>query len=90
MVMLVALVSGVITHKRIFVDFFTFRPRKGLRSWLDAHNALAVLALPFHLVITFSGLLLLMSTLIPWGAQALFQGDSQRFRADLNLSLIHI
>lgn len=86
MVMLVALVSGVITHKRIFVDFFTFRPRKGPRSWLDAHNALAVLALPFHLVMTFSGLLLLMSTLIPWGAQALFQGDSQRFRADLNRS----
>lgn len=86
MVMLVALVSGVITHKRIFVDFFTFRLRKGPRSWLDAHNALAVLALPFHLIITFSGLLLLMSTLIPWGAQTIFQGDEQRFRAELNRS----
>ena len=47
MAMLVALVSGVITHKRIFKDFFTFRPRKGQRSWLDAHNAVAVLTLPF-------------------------------------------
>ena len=86
MVMLVALLSGVITHKRIFADFFTFRPRKGLRSWLDAHNAMAVLALPFHIVITFSGLLLLMSTVLPWGAQAVYGGDVQRFRAELSRS----
>lgn len=84
MLMLVAIVSGVITHKRIFADFFTFRPEKGLRSWLDAHNAVAVLALPFHLVITFSGLLLLMSTLMPWGAKVVYQGDVQRFRAELS------
>ena len=46
MFMLVAIVSGVITHKKIFKDFFTFRPGKGQRSWLDSHNATAVLALP--------------------------------------------
>ncbi|WP_288856184.1 PepSY-associated TM helix domain-containing protein, partial [uncultured Pseudomonas sp.] len=33
MVMLVALITGIITHKKIFKDFFTFRPRKGQRSW---------------------------------------------------------
>ena len=42
MCMLVALVCGVVVHKHIFKDFFTFRPGKGLRSWLDAHNATAV------------------------------------------------
>ena len=56
MLMLVAIVSGVITHKKIFSDFFTFRPRQGQRSWLDIHNLLSVTALPFHLVITYSGL----------------------------------
>ena len=56
MVMLVAIVTGVIVHKRIFRDFFTFRPGKAQRSWLDAHNILSVLALPFHLMITYSGL----------------------------------
>ena len=55
--MLVAIISGVITHKRIFRDFFTFRPRKGQRSWLDAHNLLSVAALPFHIMITYSGLI---------------------------------
>ena len=68
MAMLIAIVSGVITHKKIFVDFFTFRPHKGQRSWLDGHNALAVLALPFHLMITYTGLVTLMTIYMPWGA----------------------
>lgn len=64
--MFVALLSGVITHKKIFREFFTFRPGKALRSWLDGHNASAVLALPFYLMITYSGLVLLAATLLPW------------------------
>lgn len=31
--MLIVLISGVITHKKIFVDFFTLRTFKGQRSW---------------------------------------------------------
>ncbi len=57
MLMFVAIISGIVVHRRIFADFFTFRPRKGQRSWLDAHNVLSVLALPFHVMITWSGLL---------------------------------
>ncbi|WP_404979272.1 PepSY-associated TM helix domain-containing protein [Comamonas sp. BIGb0152] len=83
MLMLVAIISGVITHKKIFSDFFTFRPRKGQRSWLDAHNATAVLALPFHLVITFSGLVLLMNILMPWGVQTAYSGDSNAYFSEL-------
>jgi uncharacterized iron-regulated membrane protein len=82
MFMFVAIISGVITHKKIFTDFFTFRPRKGQRSWLDAHNATAVLALPFHLIITFSGLLLLMFMLMPWGIDAVYNGDTQKYFAE--------
>ncbi|MGE8627520.1 PepSY-associated TM helix domain-containing protein [Achromobacter denitrificans] len=80
--MLVAIVSGVITHKKIFTDFFTFRPRKGQRSWLDGHNATAVLALPFNFVITFSGLLLLMYQLMPWPIEAAYQGDTRAYFAE--------
>lgn len=79
MLMLIAIVSGVVTHKKIFKDFFTFRPRKGQRSWLDAHNATAVLALPFHFMITYSGLLLFMFMLMPWGIESAYQGDRQAF-----------
>lgn len=71
MFMLVAIVSGVITHKKIFTDFFTFRWGKGQRSWLDAHAGLSVLALPFHFMITWSGLVTLMVLYMPFGMQAL-------------------
>lgn len=73
--MLTALVTGIIAHRRIFRDFFTFRPRKGQRSWLDGHNALGVLALPFHLMITFSGLVTLASLNMPWGIVANYGND---------------
>lgn len=66
MAMLAAIISGVITHKRIFVDFFTLRWSKGQRSWLDAHNASAVLALPFHAMITYTGLITLVAMYMPW------------------------
>lgn len=83
MFMLVAIVSGVITHRRIFADFFTFRSRKGQRSWLDAHNAVAVLALPFHLMITYTGLVTLLFMYMPWGIQAVYNGDDKAFNAEL-------
>jgi len=78
-IMLIGIITGIVTHRRIFKDFFTLRPRKGHRSWLDGHNAAAVLALPFHLMITYSGLLLLMTLLMPWGIEAAYQGDTQAF-----------
>ncbi len=75
--MLVSILSGVITHKKIFRDFFTFRPRKGQRSWLDAHNVLGVLALPFHTMITYSGLVLLMLTYMPFILSAAYGPDAE-------------
>ena len=82
MFMLVAIVSGVITHKRIFKDFFTFRPTKAAqRSWLDAHNMTAVLALPFHAMITYTGLVTLMALYMPWGVLANYTSDDAYFKA---------
>lgn len=63
--MLVALVTGVIIHKKFFKDFFTFRPGKGQRSWLDAHNVLSVITLPFQLMITYSGLIFMGFSYMP-------------------------
>ncbi|GEP12376.1 PepSY-associated TM helix domain-containing protein [Methylobacterium gnaphalii] len=83
MIMLIALVSGIITHKRIFADFFTFRRDKApRRSWLDAHNVTGVLALPFHLMITYTGIVTLALMYMPWGMNAVYKGDSQAFFAE--------
>ncbi|MEM1153849.1 MAG: PepSY-associated TM helix domain-containing protein [Pseudomonadota bacterium] len=54
--MFLAIITGIIVHKNIFKDFFTLRLGKGQRSWLDGHNISSVLALPFMLMITYSGL----------------------------------
>lgn len=70
MFMLVAILSGIITHKKIFADFFLLRFGKGQRSWLDAHNVTAVTALPFHLMITYTGLVTLAVLYMPWGVAA--------------------
>lgn len=72
MCMMVALVSGVIVHRRIFQDFFTFRPGKGQRSWLDAHNASAVLTLPFLFMIVYTGLAHFYTSYMPWPLQSLY------------------
>ncbi|MCM2364175.1 PepSY-associated TM helix domain-containing protein [Pseudomonas sp. SR18] len=79
MVMFVALITGIITHKKIFKDFFTFRPRKGQRSWLDGHNAVGVLVLPFHLMITYSSLVIFMSMVMPAPIMASYGNDTRAF-----------
>jgi uncharacterized iron-regulated membrane protein len=83
MIMLMALISGIVTHRRIFADFFTFRRDKSAqRGWLDAHNVTGVLALPFHLMITYTGLVTLSFMYMPWGMNAVYHGDTQRFFAE--------
>jgi uncharacterized iron-regulated membrane protein len=79
--MLVALVSGVITHRRIFKDFFTFRSHKGQRSWLDMHNAVAVLTLPFQFMIAYTGIAISCSTFMPAGIAAYFGSSAEAVKS---------
>lgn len=83
MVMFIGLITGIITHKKIFKDFFTFRPSKGQRSWLDGHNAVGVLVLPFHLMITYSSLVIFMAMVMPASILASYNGDASQFYAEV-------
>ncbi|GAA5005901.1 PepSY-associated TM helix domain-containing protein [Acinetobacter puyangensis] len=86
MFMFVAIITGIITHKKIFKDFFTFRGAKGQRSWLDGHNVLSVIALPFHIMITYSGLIFFINAYMPLGVPLVygFGDDNQkRYYAEL-------
>lgn len=66
LVMLLALVSGVVMHRKIFREFFTFRPKKATqRSTLDLHNMTGVLALPFHFFFAFTGLVIFAGIYFP-------------------------
>jgi uncharacterized iron-regulated membrane protein len=81
--MLVAGVSGIVIHKRIFRDLFLFRPGASRhRAWLDAHNVLAVLPMPFHVMIAYTGLVLLYWLYVPAAVQTLYHGDTARFRGE--------
>lgn len=57
--MMLLVITGVIIHRKIISDFFTFRPEKKLRrSSLDLHNLTGVVFLPFHFMIALSGLMI--------------------------------
>ncbi len=66
LMMLAALVSGVVMHRKFFREFFTFRPQKSTqRSALDLHNLTGVVALPFHFFFAFTGLVIFAGIYFP-------------------------
>ncbi|MCJ2060729.1 PepSY domain-containing protein [Methylobacterium sp. J-048] len=88
MILLISLITGIVTHRRIFADFFTFRRDKSAqRGWLDAHNVVGVLALPFHLMIVYTGLIELGPLLMPWGVQAAYQHDVQAYYTEAGIMM---
>jgi uncharacterized iron-regulated membrane protein len=74
--MLVLLVTGVVIHRKVFADFFTFRPGKSMqRATLDLHNASSVLLLPFHFIITLSGLIIFLFIYMEAGMSVVYATD---------------
>jgi uncharacterized iron-regulated membrane protein len=66
--MLAALVTGLVMHRKVFREFFTFRPWKQTqRSTLDLHNLTGVVALPFHFFFAFTGLVIFAGIYLPVG-----------------------
>ncbi|MEC8848233.1 MAG: PepSY-associated TM helix domain-containing protein [Pseudomonadota bacterium] len=77
--MLAALVSGVVMHRKIFRELFTFRPeRRTQRSALDLHNLTGVVALPFHFIFALSGLMIFAAIYFPVG-QTLYKPVAKAF-----------
>ncbi len=68
---LICTITGLIVHKKIFRNFFTFRRRaKSTQTrWLDAHNVLGVLSWPFQFMIVLTGLAFYCYLYIPSGMQ---------------------
>ncbi|MBF0863065.1 PepSY-associated TM helix domain-containing protein [Gluconobacter kanchanaburiensis] len=80
MSMLALCVTGIIIHRKIFSEFFTFRPNKNSkRLLLDIHNMAGVLGLPFHIILTFSGLIILSATFFPSNVKAVYPNPRDYF-----------
>lgn len=74
LVMLVALVSGVVVHKKLLREIFTFRPQKNAqRSVLDLHNLTGVVALPFHFMFPLTGLIIFAAIYLPSAENPILQ-----------------
>ncbi|WP_202739767.1 MULTISPECIES: PepSY-associated TM helix domain-containing protein [Acinetobacter] len=75
LILLISLITGVITHKKIIKEFFVFRAFKGQRSLLDLHHITGVITFPFYLVMAFTGLLILFYLVLPWGLSKHYAQD---------------
>ncbi|WP_267381654.1 MULTISPECIES: PepSY-associated TM helix domain-containing protein [unclassified Sphingomonas] len=84
MALLTTLVTGIVAHRRIFKDFFTLRTHKRQRGWLDGHVVLGVFALPFHLMIAFTGAVTLATLWMPFPGLAAYRGDAAAFAQSLS------
>ncbi|RZF54674.1 PepSY domain-containing protein [Acinetobacter halotolerans] len=67
LILLISLITGIITHKKIIKEFFVFRSFKGQRTLLDLHHITGVITFPFYLVMAFTGLIILFYLVFPWG-----------------------
>ncbi|MET0533362.1 MAG: PepSY-associated TM helix domain-containing protein [Steroidobacter sp.] len=78
--LLSSLISGLLAHPRIFRDAFHLRVGGSPQlQEADLHNRLGVWGLPFHVLVSLSGALLGLSTLIVGVlGMALFQGDVEQ------------
>lgn len=83
--LLSSLISGLLSHPRIFKDAFALRWGGSRRlQEADLHNRLGVWGLPFHVVVTLTGALLGLSTLIVGVlALAAYDGDSEKAFASI-------
>lgn len=78
--MFIGVVSGIIIHRKIFTDFFTFRAQGNGKGWLDIHNLVSVSTLPFQLMISYSGLIFMITTFLPLIAMGSFGFDQNATR----------
>ena len=86
MLMLIAVFTGIYTHRRFFKDFFTLRNKDKLKFITDFHAVSGVITIPFCFVICFSALLIYISMYQPFAINHYF--DS--FRAlDKEVSTRH-
>lgn len=79
--LMVSIVTGVLIHRKILAQLFTFRPGRRFSLLLnDGHKAMGVWGLLFHFIIAFTGAFLGLATvlLIPAAAFVSFAGDQDK------------
>ncbi|MBV1933282.1 MAG: PepSY domain-containing protein [Parvibaculaceae bacterium] len=68
--LLVSIVSGILLHRKMLKEMFTWRLHRSIRlKWQDSHKILGVWSLPFQIMIAFTGAWLgVVALLLPLNA----------------------
>ena len=87
MAMLLAIFTGIYTHRRFFKDFFTLRSQK-LQKWTTDFHALAgILTIPFSIMICLSGIFIYAIMYLPYTANANFERGERGVNSQIIPSL---
>lgn len=73
-----SIITGLIIHRKILRELFSFRPFRSLRLfWTDSHKVMGVWGLLFHAMIAFTGAYMGITAviLVPASAFVFFDGD---------------
>lgn len=75
--MLIAIFSGIYTHRRFFKDFFTVRTKKLTRFLADFHAIAGIITIPFCIMVCLSGIMIYAIMYNPSGALYHFENGEK-------------
>ncbi len=83
-IMLVAVFSGIFTHRRFFKDFFVLRWQHLERALTDVHAIIGIITIPFCFVICFSALLFYLSMYVPASASYHYDNGYRQLSSEVS------
>lgn len=83
MTMLIALYSGIFTHRRFIKDFFTLRTRTFMHFIKDAHAVSGIVTIPFVIIICTSALVIYINLFTPWFAEEHFDNGYRQMSREV-------
>lgn len=88
----VALISGIAIHwRKIAKNFYQYRKNKRKDKYLDGHNLLGVMGLPFHIMYALTGLIFNLVIIYQIAyALVLYQGDQTALLKDAGYDQPHL
>lgn len=72
LIALIAVFSGIFTHRRFFRDFFTLRWKNISKALTDSHAMMGIITIPFFIMICFSALFIYIFLYVPVSPAALY------------------
>jgi len=85
LLLLLSVVTGLLTHRKMIREAFTWRLDRSVRlKWQDSHKAMGLWLAPFHAMIALTGALLGLAGLLLIAVGLLaFDGDTNTLRSEM-------